>query len=145
MKQLNASETETLAALLKRAIANSQLNLHVASPYAEGEDWKKDGWDWNDRHDGNSYTSNDWHVESVDSSGEDPETGKEYNRPEICIYVDDTALCSLTGILPEEADAVTAARRARASRAGKSRSAKKTKAARKNWKRAVKTLKGKDA
>ena len=81
MKQLNAQETETLAELLKRAIANSQLNLHVASPYAKGEDWKKDGWDWNDRHDGNSYSSTEWHVENVDSSGEDPETGKEYNRP----------------------------------------------------------------
>ena len=74
----------------------------------------------------------------MDSSGEDPETGKEYNRPEICIYVDDDALCSLTGILAEEADAVVAARKARAARAGRSRSAKKTKAARKNWKRAVK-------
>lgn len=145
MKQLNTSETKTLAVLLKRAIANSQLNIHVASPYAEGEDWKKDGWDWNDRHDGNAYTSTEWHVEDVDSSGEDPETGKEYNRPEICLYVDDATLCSLAGILPEEADAVVAARKARAARAGKARSAKKSAAARKNWNKATKAIKRKSA
>lgn len=131
--------------LMKRAIANSQLNIAVASPYAAGEDWKADGWTFNDRHDGNAAGSDAWNVEVVDMNGEDPETGKEYTRPELTVFVDDGSLCYLTGILPQEADAVVAARKARAARAGSARSAKKTKAARTNWKKAVKARKGKDA
>lgn len=96
MKQLNMTEAEALAALLKRAIASGQLNLHVASPYAKGEDWKKDGWDWNDRHDGNAISSTEWHVEVYNMNGEDPETDKEYQRPELSIYVDNDELRSLT-------------------------------------------------
>lgn len=147
MKQLTKTEIETLAALLIRAQETNQLNLNVASPYAEGEDWKKDGWTFNDRHDGNGVNLKECNVEVAVGSGDEPvfKAGqdepdwKEYkNRPEVTVFIDDRSLCSLTGILPEEADAVVAARWARAARAGSSRSAKKTKAARTNWKKAVK-------
>jgi hypothetical protein len=152
MKQLNEKEIETLATLLRRAQEHAQISISVASPYADGEDWKADGWSFNDRHDGNSISIVGCHVETSCGSGDEPveKNGKtewvEYkDRHEVSIYIPDNHLTHLTGILPEEADAVVAARKARASRAGKSRSAKKTKAAQTNWKKAVKSLKGKDA
>ena len=157
MKQLNEKEIETLATLLRRAQDHNQISIAVASPYtpldeARGETWQKDGWTFNDRHDGNSISFAACNVETSCGDGDEPivKDGKtewqEYkNRHEVCIFVPDNLLTHLTGILPEEADAVVAARKARAARAGKSRSAKKTKAAQTNWKKAVKSLKGKDA
>ena len=153
MKQLTTKEVETLADLLRRAQETNQIMLNVASPYAEGEDWKADGWTFNDRHDGNGANLAGCHVEVSTGSGEEPvfRNGEgepdwvEYkDRPEVAVFVDDDTLCRLTGILPEEADAVVAARKARAARAGRAKSAKKAKASRKNWKKAVRAIKTPD-
>jgi hypothetical protein len=122
MKQLTKSEINTLAALLRRARQTNQINLRVASPYAEGEDWKADGWDFNDRHDGNGVTLTQCNVETSIGDGEEPvfKDGKdepgwvEYkNRPEVAIFVDDISLCSLVGISPKEADAIYKKRHSR--------------------------------
>jgi hypothetical protein len=154
MKQLTKSEIETLAALLRRAQETRQLNINVASPYAEGQDWKKDGWTFNDRHDGNAVLLSGCNVEVSVGSGEEPvfkgdesePEWKEYkNRPEVAIFVDDRSLCSLFGISVEEANAVYEAKKARASKAGSARSIKKSKAAKINWKKAAKAIKRKAA
>ena len=100
MKILTEPEARQLENLLKRAIANGQFNLNVASPYADDQ-WKRDGWDWNDRHDGHSVNSNDWHSEMAIASGEDPETDVEYTRPEVTVYVDNRSLRYLAGNEPQ--------------------------------------------
>lgn len=99
MKELSEKETEYLAELLKRAIHNGQLGLRVASPFeGEGKPWEAFGFDFNDRHDGNSSTAWNCDVEISETENEKPEVG---------IYVDDQTLCFLVGIKPEEADKAT--------------------------------------
>lgn len=88
---LNPSETTTLAALLKRAIHNSQFQINVASPFEGGmKEARKYGFSINDRHDGNGVCSNAWNVE-VSENVDD-------GRCEIAVYVDEKALDSLVGM-----------------------------------------------
>lgn len=93
LDKLTRDEAETMAGLLRRAIVNNQLNLHVASPYENEADWKRDGWAWNDRHDGNAVNGDGWHVEVCEdvTDGEDDDVP----RYEVQIYVDDESLCFL--------------------------------------------------
>lgn len=146
VEPLNEKEAGQLEELLKRAIGNGQLGLNVASPFevnvvtvGGGESarniWEKYGFDFNDRHDGNSVSGClDWNVETVFMDG-------EAEHAKVSIYVDDDSLCFLAGISIEEADAVVAARKARSAKGGRSKSPKKKAAAQKNQKKAVKAKK----
>ena len=91
MKALTSTEADTLANLLRRAIANHQLSLHVASPYENDVDWRRDGWSFNDRHDGNAVIGEDWHVNCADDVTEEDAAPV----PTVEIYVDDESLCFL--------------------------------------------------
>lgn len=103
---INEQESEILAGLLKRAIANGQLNLHIASPYADGKQWKHDGWSWNDRHDGMACSSNRWHVEHGMAEGDHVNYDETPGAPEfiegemasVSIYVQEDDLATLAGV-----------------------------------------------
>lgn len=135
MKELNEKEAGQLEELLKRAISNGQLGLHVASPFeGEGKPWEAFGFDFNDRHDGRSVSGAGWDVETVFMDD-------EAEHAKVSVYVDDDSLCFLAGISIEEADAVVAARKARSAKGGRSKSPQKKAAAQKNQKKAVKARK----
>lgn len=97
--KLSPDEAQHLAALLRRAIAHNQLNLHVASPYENDEDWRRDGWEFNDMHNGNAANSCSWNVDVCDDVPNDFPDGEEGDdtetRSEVQIYVDDDSLAYL--------------------------------------------------
>ena len=104
MKELNNKEAEQLKELLKRAVSNYQLEIKVASPFdGEGEPWKMLGFDFNDRHDGNSVSGN-WNIETAIEELENTEKVK------VSIFVDDDSLCFLAGVSTEEADVIVSVR-----------------------------------
>lgn len=82
-----------LANLLRRAIANCQLRLNVASPFASEEEWKASGHPINDRWDGNSTGNDEWIV-SESMSADD---GEFKEQPQVEIYVADNDLQFLAG------------------------------------------------
>lgn len=90
---LTQKETSRLSALLQRAIANKQLNLTVKSPYERLDDHKKDG--WNDRHDGNSTSSDKWVIEEANEY-----VGNGIDVPTVDMYVDLPDLLFLCGKRP---------------------------------------------
>lgn len=103
-RPITLKESATLARLLKRAIANGQFSLQVASPYPDDQ-WKRDGWRFNDRHDGMACASNRWNVEHGIAEGDHvnyddtpgaPEfiTGK---RAGVCVYVGERDLSLIAG------------------------------------------------
>lgn len=93
MKPLTSSEIESLGALLRRAIASNQFNLHVASPFqGDIKEAQKHGFTFNDRHDGNAIASDQWNVETTECEGEEPPDWKPYHRSEISVYIDQESL-----------------------------------------------------
>jgi hypothetical protein len=106
MKPLNETESTRLLSLLKRAMHNGQLSLCAAIPYAD-DSWKKEGWEFNDTHSGNSV-SNNFNVDLAFMAGDIPnpnwdevdkseELVEVENYPVISIYVDKHSLNMLTG------------------------------------------------
>lgn len=105
MKQLTEIEMETLAALMKRAIANSQVNLAVAVPYADLGLVNDGEFGIDDTHSGTGASSDSWLVDTAQASGDEPtfdEAGNEgewraYERPELTIYVPQDTFGQLAG------------------------------------------------
>lgn len=120
MKKLNRKETEQLSALLKRAISNSQFTLAVASPYPDDDKdgWKRDGWEFNDMHNGNATTFDSANVEvcyDVEDDEGIPEEAQHGVRDTVTVFVPDGSLCFLAaGVGPEEMDNLLSIRNAMA-------------------------------
>ena len=100
---ITEKESEVFAELLKRAIDCGQLQINLKSPYADPAEAVRDGWSWNDRHDGNAVSSDTWVVEQGMCGGDhviDHDDGGEPIWHEgplalVSLYVDQSDIASL--------------------------------------------------
>jgi len=98
-------ESNVLADLLKRAIACGQLEICLKSPYENPADAKKDGWTWNDRHDGNACSSDAWVLEHGMAEGDHVLGHDDNDQPiwsdeplaTLSLYVSESDLESILG------------------------------------------------
>lgn len=89
MKKLTNKETDALVTLLRRAIANNQLQLAHAVSHAEFGIENAGEFQIDDTHSGNTSNSSEWLVDSA--------TDVDTHIPEVCVYVQNDDLQYLAG------------------------------------------------